>query len=116
MTRDVLVATDVIRTSPGNPGTLAAAVAANNAEFLNDGRTLLAVLNAATAAEITLITPGTVDGIAIGDRAITVPIHATRVMLLGPFPPGVYNNSSGMVQIDLDDDTSVTWAVFRLPL
>ncbi len=116
MPRDVLVATDVIRTTPGNPGTLAAAVAANNMEFLNDGRTFLAVLNTGTAAAITFITPGTVDGIAIGDPVMTVAIHATRVSLFGPFPPGIYNNSSGMVQCDLDVDTNVTWAVFRLPL
>ena len=116
MPRDVLVATEVIRTTPGTPGVLAAAVAANNMEFLNDGRTFLAVLNTGTAAAITFLTPGTVDGLAIADPVMTVPIHASRVAMYGPFPVGIYNDSDGMVQCDLDTDTNVTWAVFRLPL
>lgn len=115
-TRDVLVATDVIRTTPGTVVTLAAANHTNDMEFLNDGRTFLAVLNTATAAAITFLTPGTVDGLAIADPIMTVPIHATILTLYGPFPVGIYNNSSGMVQCDLDVETAVTWAVFRLPL
>lgn len=116
MAREVLAVTDIIRTSPGNPGTLVAAVAANNAEFINDGRTILCVLNTATALNITLITQETVDGQAVDDPVMAVGIHADKVSMFGPFPPGIYNNSDGDMEIDIDDDTSVTLGAFRLPL
>lgn len=116
MAREVLAVTDIIRTSPGNPGVLVAAVAANDAEFINDGRTILCVLSASDATEITFITPVTVDGQAVHDPVMTVAIHATRVSMFGPFPPGIYNNSDGDIEVDIDQDTGVTWGAFRLPL
>lgn len=115
MAREVLAVTDIIRTTPGNPGTLVAAVAANNAEFTNDGRTILCVLNTGTACNITLITQGTVDGQAVGDPVIAVGIHATKVTMIGPFPPGIYNDDDGNMEIDIDDDTNVSLGAFRLP-
>jgi hypothetical protein len=116
MAREVLAVTDIIRATPGNPGVLVAASAANNAEFANDGRTILCVLNTATACNITLITQSTVDGQAVADPVIAVGIHATQVTLIGPFPPGIYNNDDGDMEIDIDDDTSVSLGAFRLPV
>lgn len=115
MAREVLAVTDIIRTSPGNPGVLVVAVDANEAEFVNDGRTILCILNTGTACNLTLITPVTKAGLAVADPVIAVPIHATRVTMLGPFEPGIFNNSDGDIEIDIDDDTDVTWNPFRLP-
>ena len=115
MPRDLLAITDIIRTTPGNTGTLAAADDANDAEFPNDGRTILCVLNTGTAANITLITQATLEGYAVADPVIAVAIHATRVTMIGPFAPGIFNTSAGLVEIDLDTDTNVSWGVYRLP-
>lgn len=115
MAREVLAVTDIIRTSPGNPGTLVAAVAANDAEFVNDGRTILCVLNTGTACNITLISQATHKGLAVADPVIAVGIDATKVTMLGPFEPGTFNNSDGDMEIDIDDDTNVSLGVFRLP-
>ncbi len=113
--REVLAVTDIIPASPGNPGILVAAVAANNAEFPNDGRTILFVLCASDATEITFITPGTVDGNAIADPVMTVAINAADVSMFGPFPPGIYNDDNGDIHVDIDQNTGVTWNPFRLP-
>ena len=113
--REVLAVTDIIPASPGNPGILVAAVAANNAEFANDGRTILCVLCASDATTITFITQGTVDGNAIADPIMTVTIDAAEVSMFGPFPPGIYNNDEGDIELDISQDTGVTLNPFRLP-
>ena len=113
--REVLAVTDIIVATPGNPGALVAAVAANDAEFPNDGRTMLCVLCASDATTITFITQGTVDGNAIADPVMTVTVDAVDVSMFGPFPPGVYNNADGDIEVDVSQDTGVTWNPFRLP-
>lgn len=114
--REVLAVTDIISASPGNPGVLVAAVAANDAEFPNDGRTILCVLNTGTACNITLISQATHRGLAVADPIMAVGIDATQVSMFGPFEPGTYNvPGTGLMEIDIDDDTNVTLGVFRLP-
>ena len=55
----------------------------------NDGRTILYVENGLLAANITIATPGTVDGLAIADRVVAVPAgtaNAPVKRIIGPFP------------------------------
>ena len=115
MARVPLPVTDIIRESPGNPGTLTAGDETDHHEFVNDGRTLIAVLKTGGTCVMTFETPGTVDGLAIADQAVTPATHATRVVLIGPFPPGVYNQSNGLVYINITDETTFSLGAFRLP-
>ena len=86
-----------------------------NHYFANDGRTLISVLKTGGACIMTFQTPGTVDGLAISEQAVTPGVHATQNTLIGPFPPSIYNQSDGTVHVDLDSETTFSLGAFRLP-
>ena len=94
---------------------------ANEMYFVNDGRTFIYALNTATAANLTFITPGTVDTKAIANRTVAIGVHATEGTFLGPLPPSIYNNQgsaaedNGTVHIDIDNDANLTLEAFQLP-
>jgi len=116
MARVDLPVTDIIRTGVGNAGTLIASDETDNHEFVNDGRTIICALKTGAAAGVlTFKTPGTVDGQAIAEQLVTPGVHATKVTMIGPFPPSIYNQTDGTVHIDLDDETTLTLGAFRLP-
>jgi len=115
MARVPLTVTDIIRTGVGNPGTLTAGDETDNHEFVNDGRTIIAVLKTGGTCVMTFQTPGTVDGLAIGEQIVTPGVDATKVTMIGPFPVGDYNQADGKVYIDIDDETTFSLGAFRLP-
>ena len=80
---------------------------ANGHEFPNSGKEFIDVANgAASPINVTIITPGLVDGQVIADRVVVVPANGRTK--IGPFPPAKYSNSNGFVQFDLSSDTTVT--------
>lgn len=80
----------------------------------NTGREMLHVKTAGTGCTVTLVTPGTVDGQAIADRAIVIGTSAER--MIGPFPTGVYNQpGTPDLWVDFSAVTSVTIAAVRVP-
>ena|SRR3990167_3538091 len=82
-------------------------------KFSNDGRMFLIVKNGAGAPiTVTVQTPGTVDGLAVAEQTITVTNAEER--MIGPFPPGIYNQSDGMVYVDYSSVTTITVALLRL--
>lgn len=92
--------------------TYAAADSVNGQQFYNDESTFLHVKNGGGGSiNVTLNTPGTVDGLAVGDLVVAVGAGAEK--MIGPFPPGIYNNS-GYVYVDYSGATSVTVAAFKL--
>ena len=110
MARDILTVQEIVRTGL-NPS-LSAGDSANGHEFVNDGKTYVEVVNGGgSPIVVTIPTPGSIDGLAIADRTVSVPAGETRK--IGPFP-NTYNQSGGLVYIDLDDDTSVTLGAFKL--
>lgn len=112
MARATLTPQDVVRT--GLTHTFAAVDAANGNAFVNDGKTVLYVKNGGVGStNVTISTPGTVDGLAIADLVVAVGNGVNK--LIGPFPPGIYNQSDGNVNVDWSVGTSVTAAVIRLP-
>jgi len=115
MARVDLPVTNIIRTGTGNAGVLTVSDDALNHEFVNDGRTIICALKTGGAGILTFLTPGTVDTKDIASRTVTVPVHGTQVTMIGPFPPGIYNQSNGLVHIDLDDDATLWLGAFRLP-
>jgi hypothetical protein len=101
----------VVRT--GLETTYAAVDATNGNRFINDGRMFLHVKNGHTSPiTVTIATPGTVDGLAVADQAVVVTNAEER--MIGPFPPGIYNDGSGYVQITYSLGTAMTIALLRL--
>jgi hypothetical protein len=81
--------------------------------FSNDGKTFIHVLNTGTEKTLTIQTPGTVDGLAISDRTVTIPA-TTGNKMIGPFQTSIYNQSDGKVYLDWSLETAVTFAVVRM--
>lgn len=89
------------------------AAAGGGDTFVNNGRELLHIKNASGAPiTVTVVTPKTVDGQAVGDLAVVVPAGATH--LVGPFPPDVYNDTGavgGLVSLTYSGVTTLTVGV-----
>lgn len=66
------------------------------------------------ALTVTIVTPKTVSGEAIEDRAVSVPAGAER--MIGPFPKSLFANpaDSGKAAITYSGVTSLTIAVLSL--
>jgi hypothetical protein len=75
---------------------------------------LLLVKNGDSSSHtVTLATPGTVHGLAIADRTVTVAAGAeTAIPVTGDYR----NASTGLASITYDGVTSVTVAVIRVPV
>lgn len=79
----------------------------------NDGRTFIHVKTGATPTNVTILTPGTVDGNAVADKVEA--ILANSEQMLGPYPPEVYNQpGTNEVHVDLSAVANVTIGLFRL--
>ena len=80
----------------------------------NDGRIFLDVKNTGdTTQTVTVQTPGSVAGLDIEDLVATV-APTTGDIMVGPFPPSVFNQSNGSVYVDLSATTTMTVGCFRL--
>lgn len=85
----------------------------NNYQTPNNGRLFIYVTNGGgSASVVTIATPGTVDGLAIADRTVSVPAGEDR--MIGPFPPHIYNNANGEIDVSFSFITSVTLAALNL--
>jgi len=100
----------IVRT--GLEESYAAVDASNGNQFQNDGRMFLLVKNGAGAPiNVTITTPGAVDGNAVADLVVAVTNGEQR--MIGPFPPNLYN-TDGYVYVDYSSGTTITAAVLRL--
>ena len=80
------------------------------------GRLFLSIANVTSAARtLTIVTPGTQDGLAVADRTVT--LSASSEYLVGPFlPTSVYVTTSGYVDFTYSDaGASVEVQAIRLP-
>jgi|WetSurMetagenome_2_1015567.scaffolds.fasta_scaffold332108_2 hypothetical protein len=92
--------------------------------FVNTGREAIVFQKTgANPCTVTIDTPGTVDGLAVGQRTATVAagtgdaIATTTVVMVGPFPPSTYNtpgtpNLSGFT---VSEATGLNCRIVRLP-
>lgn len=81
----------------------------------NNGRTFLHFKKSgAGACTVTITTPGTVDGLAVADKTVTVPATTGDVMV-GPFPRQHYNDGSGLLSFTVSEITGLTVAVATIP-
>jgi hypothetical protein len=120
MARTVLTVQEVVRT--GLEATYSAADAANNHSFDNTGENVvLHVKNGAVLCNVTIVTPNTIDGLALADRLVAV--TATEERIIGPFPNALYGtidtdpdpDIDPAIFVDIDDSSNVTLAALRLP-
>lgn len=78
----------------------------------NSGAEFFVVKTGGTTCTVTVITPGTVDGLAIADRPVVIPVNDER--WFGPYQPSIYNQlGSADVYMDFSASTSVIIAAFR---
>lgn len=77
-----------------------------------NGRTVIRVLNGAEAIVATVITPGTVGGLAIADQANNIGANKTEYM--GPFDPNIYNNAAGFLQLKFDKVVGVKLEIIEV--
>ena len=90
-----------------------AACAGGGDEFVNTGAEFIHIKNGHSGTQtVTIATPNTVDGLAIADRAVAVTNAEER--MIGPFPPGIYNDGNGKVQLTYDAVTALTIAILKL--
>lgn len=90
-----------------------ASAAGGGDQFINSGSEFFEVVNGGGGGiTVTIATQATVDGKAIADDAISV--GAGEAHRIGPFPPGLYNDANGYVQVTYSGVTSVTVGVFRM--
>ncbi|WP_116042258.1 hypothetical protein [Amycolatopsis palatopharyngis] len=74
--------------------------------------TFLHVKNAHTAAQdCVIVTPGTVDGLAIADRTVTVPNAGERWIYV---PATLYRASDGFASITWSGTTAMTFAALKV--
>ena len=66
----------------------------------------------ASACIVPIVTPGTVDGLAIPQKTITVPA-TTGDRFIGLFPASIYNNNIHDFEFTLDNIAGLTLAVLR---
>jgi hypothetical protein len=89
------------------------AVAAGGDQFLNDGRTILYFKNTnASDRTITIVTSGTVGGLAIAD--VTLVISQNEEKAIGPFEPRYFNDANGYVQLTYSADAGLTVRPIRV--
>lgn len=93
------MATLTVKSSARAANALTMVVPSGSDKFPNTGREMVLVDNSASsdALTISIPTPQTVDGLAVGDRTIVVP--AGEKHLLGPFPSATYRDSDGFVTL-----------------
>lgn len=94
-----------------------AAVAAGGDVFANDGNTIVEIVNSsgANSYTVTFAAQTTVQGETITNRTVTVGTSARKH--IGPFPPSIFNNSSGQVAITYSGSapaTDLTIAVLKV--
>ena len=81
---------------------------ADNYIMRNDGNTILHFIKeGANAATITIVTPRTPGGLGLADMTFVV-AAAGGVEFAGPFPPEIYNDGSGDIDISTSEDTDIT--------
>jgi hypothetical protein len=81
-------------------------------KFLNDGKTYVEVANGSgNPINVTIDTPGSVDGFAIADLVVAVAAGARKK--IGPFTAD-FDQADGYVWVVCSAVTTVTMGVFRL--
>lgn len=92
--------------------TMADFVAANDFEFVNDGKTILVINNAGSGSQAA-------DVISVADSAgrlqdLTVTTTNGKISIAGPFNPSLWNQADGKVHIDASVEDNFEFAAVQL--
>jgi uncharacterized membrane protein len=93
--------------SAANKATIALA---DGVYFSNSGKEFLYLENIHTSDVVVTIQTGkTVDGLAVAEKTVTLKETgvAGDIVLIGPFPTDVYNQSTGLVYVDVATDAVI---------
>ena len=85
--------------------------ASDRFQIPNNGNVQIMVKNGATATVLSVEVAQTVDGLAIADREVTIAANSDAV--LGPFPPSIYNDGDGDLNLSFDDVAHVSIVAIR---
>ena len=81
---------------------------ADNYIVRNNGRVILHfVKTGAGAAVIPVVSPKTINGLAVAEETFTIPATTGNVWA-GPFTPDTFNDNSGDMDVSTDEDTGIT--------
>ena len=87
---------------------------ADTHQIRNNGRVFLRIVKGGAGnAVLTFITPITVGGLAVANKTATV-VATSGIMIIGPFPPALYNDSSGDLEWTVDDVVGLTCEAVQL--
>lgn len=87
---------------------------ADTYQVSNDGKTLLHFKKSGAGnCDVTVVAQTTYYGLTVDDLVVTV-TASTGDLFVGPFPPQVFNDGSGLVNFTLSEITGVTVAVLHL--
>lgn len=102
----------ILSTSPITAAN-AFAAAATTMEFSNDGNVILIIDNQHNSTSTTIsYTMPLLQGMTITAPSTVQP--PDTLYLYGPFPTGIYNDSSGKVQVSISTNTTVFAGTIRL--
>jgi hypothetical protein len=111
----VLTVSRLTRDSATGVDIAGVAAAAGGDTFANDGQTLLNIFNGGgSPITLTVVTPATVEGLAVADRTYSIPASGRRV--IGPFRPSLYNDAGGVVGGNVSLTYSAVTSVTVVPV
>jgi len=83
-------------------------------EWPNSGLEFIEVFNGGGGSiNVTLDIRPTLDGAAVVDPVIAIPAAGRRI--IGPFPPGIYNDATGRAKVTYSGVASVTIKALKCP-
>ena len=111
---DVRLTPQVLTTSGITPSYTGSHSTSDTYLVRNNGRCYVHIKKSGAGdCDATFETPGNVGGNAIADLVVTVPA-TTGDKMIGPFPPNIYNDSVGDVNITFSEITGLTIAVVEM--
>lgn len=111
---DVTISLQKIVPTGLTPAFTGSLLTTNTYKVRNNGNVVVQVKKSGAGdCTVTINTPGTVGGLAIAEQTVTV-VATTGDKMIGPFPPSVYNDSSGDLNITFSEITGLTMAAFEI--
>jgi len=108
--------------NPNNPaevdaltGTVPGTGSGNGISFLNNGRIIAVIVNTnGTALTVTQVIGKTIAGVT--PTAPTTEVALTSgISVLGPYPPGTWNDADGLMKLDFSATTGAKVILLEVP-
>jgi hypothetical protein len=111
MARTALTVQQISRSGLG-PAYTAANVDGHSVDNRNQKLFLHVKNGSASSINVTVVTPATVEGLAVADLVVAVPNGGER--MIGPFSNRPFNQTDGTIHVDFSAVTTVTVAAFKI--